>query len=122
MQVEVSRHAEDRLKERLGIPKRSVRRHAQKAWDEGVMPGDYYCRSVGAEWERRQMVDQSVLYMFYGDLLHVWGFKNEVPSLVTVYDPLSPPPSHTEAYVAGTAMRLAWGGYRHIRSLKSARK
>lgn len=112
--IDISRHAEDRLKERLGIPKRSVRRHARKAWDEGVMPGDYYCRAVGAEWERRQMVDPSVLYMFYRDMVHVWGLRDGVPRLVTVYDPLSPPPSSVRSYVGGQSVDVAWGSHRHI--------
>lgn len=34
--MQVTKHAEKRLRERLGIPKKACSRHAQKALDEGL--------------------------------------------------------------------------------------
>lgn len=36
MKVEITRHAEQRMRERLGLNKKSIERIAQRAFDEGI--------------------------------------------------------------------------------------
>lgn len=36
MKIEITRHAEQRMRERLGINKKSIERIAQRAFDEGI--------------------------------------------------------------------------------------
>lgn len=38
-EVVITRHARQRMRERLGLPKRAVQRHAQRAYDEGLHHG-----------------------------------------------------------------------------------
>lgn len=90
MSVEVSRHAVKRLKERLGLKKKAVKRYAEAAFKEGVLPKEYGFKPIRDIYNARQELDQSYMYLIYRGLIHIFGINAEkTPVLVTVYDPLA---------------------------------
>ena len=50
----VTKHAEQRIRERMGINKRAVRRAAQKALDEGAMHSE--CAGAMKKWLDKQAI------------------------------------------------------------------
>jgi hypothetical protein len=48
-EVTVTKHAEDRIRKRMGIPKRAVQRTAQLAYDKGEVYSD-----LGVELEKQE--------------------------------------------------------------------
>ncbi len=114
--MEVSRHAYKRLKERLGLNKKAARRHAEKAFKDGVFPKDYYFVEIGQKYALLQERQGNRMYVFYNDLLYIFGLSAErVPTLVTVYDPI-----HGEwekQYVGGRLMKIENIG-KHVGGMK----
>lgn len=79
--VRVTRHAAQRLHERMGIPLRSAARVAQNALDRGVCHGD--CTGAMARWLDRQALHygRKMNWRVYAE--HVFAFTYE-DVLVTV--------------------------------------
>lgn len=87
--MEVSRHAQKRLKERLGLNRKAAIRHAEKAFKEGICPKDYYFSQVGQKFALKQEKTTDQMFLFFKDYLYVFGTNAEKqPVLITVYDPL----------------------------------
>lgn len=92
MTAQVSRHAEDRLRERLGLNRKAAKRYASLAFEHGVKPEDYYFETIGKKWELAQDRREGVIYLFYKDCIHVFNVNNpEEPILVTMFDPTTKP-------------------------------
>lgn len=89
MTVIVSKHAEKRLKERLGLNRKASQRHALKAFNEGILPSDYPVKDVATIFAGKQATTTHLMYLIYKDCVHIFGLSEETPILVTVYDPLS---------------------------------
>lgn len=88
MIVHVSRHAEDRLSQRLGLNRKAAKRYARLAFEQGVQPKDYYFEEIGKKWELTQERNKQVMYLFYKDCLHVFSLNvDREPLLVTLFDP-----------------------------------
>lgn len=81
MQVKVSRHAFQRIRERCGLNKKSAERLAQKAFDNGIRhgqtKGNLY-KWVTAQYFKNENIDNLIIY---GDNLYLFdGY-----TLVTVF-------------------------------------
>lgn len=81
MEIRVSRHAEQRMRERCGLNKKSVERMAQKAFDRGIMHSQ--TRGKLYNWvTSKYFVNQKANNLrIYGDYLYI--FDENV--LVTVF-------------------------------------
>ena len=83
-QVTVSKHALERLKERLGLNRKAAKRQAVLAWERGVQPQHYAIKEWRELYSWHQEQDDSVMLLIYNDMLYVWGLKDGCPNLVTV--------------------------------------
>ena len=87
--VEITKHAFRRLKDRLGLNRKAARRHAEKAFANGISPDEYPYRELGELYVKKQRFDQSKMYLFYQDAVHVFDLnERKIPVLVTAFDPL----------------------------------
>ena len=77
----VSKHAEKRMMERLGINKRSVLRIAQKALDEGIPHGKTKGKLHKYLDKQAMAYDRRNKWRVYGNHLYAFTFNDE---LVTV--------------------------------------
>ena len=81
MQIRVSRHALQRLRERCGLNKKSAERLAQKAYEKGIRHGQTkgnLNKWVTAQHFKNENIDNLIIY---GDNLYL--FDGEI--LVTVF-------------------------------------
>jgi len=74
VQLEISRHGEQRVRERLGLPRRAVRRTVERAWTNGVPARD---AKVTTEYEVNRI---------WGGFCFVFGVTDAGVVLVTVRD------------------------------------
>ncbi len=87
--IEITKHAFTRLKERMGLNRKAARRHAEKAFTDGISPKEYPYREIGELYAKRQIFDTGRFYLFYRDIVHIFAVNDlNIPVLVTVYDPL----------------------------------
>lgn len=80
--VELTAHADDRLKERLGLPKRARLSAAQRAFDQGRHHTDTrgaLRRFLDDKWLKYQLADNVRIYA-----QHIWFFAGG--TLITVYE------------------------------------
>lgn len=77
----VTKHAEQRIRERMGINKRAVRRAAQKALDEGAMHSE--CAGAMKKWLDKQAIayDRKMKWRVYSGF--VWAFTFD-DALITI--------------------------------------
>lgn len=81
MKVEITRHAEQRIRERMGLNKKSIERMAQKAYDNGIKHSETkgrlrkYITKVYFQNENANNI------RLYGNMLYI--FSNE--RLITVF-------------------------------------
>ena len=82
MEVVVTQHADDRLKERLGLPKSARQSAAQRAFDKGKLHKEAkgkLKRYLDRCWLQHRTSNNVRLYAE-----HIWFFADE--RLVTVYE------------------------------------
>lgn len=88
MQVNLTVHAEERLKQRLGLNRKAAKRYASIAFKEGIYPKDYYVKDIAKKYELAQQVTNDIMYLFYKDFVHVFAVtEDSEPKLVTLFDP-----------------------------------
>lgn len=72
MKVEITRHAEQRMRERLGLNKKSIERIAQKAFDYGVKHSDTkgnLNKWISKIWNNNKNADN---IRIYGDMIYIF--------------------------------------------------
>lgn len=80
--VELTGHADERLKERLGLPKKARRVAAQRAFDHGKPHSQTrgaLKRFLDDKWLKYQLADNVRIYAE-----HIWFFAGR--TLITVYE------------------------------------
>jgi hypothetical protein len=106
-QIEVSKHAYRRLKERLGLRGKAAIRWASRAFKDGSPPSDYQYKPVARKFARQQMVREEVMYLIYRDMVCIFALApSGDPRLVTLYDPLIEDEEERETFVQGQRVRL----------------
>lgn len=82
--MNITKHAEDRMKERLGISRHSCQRIAEKAWNEGKrnheLCGKFRKYIDALTFKNEELANIRVYGMF------VYVFSNQGESLITVHD------------------------------------
>lgn len=93
MTAALSRHAEDRMKERNGLTRKAARRMAEKVWLEGVCRED--TRGQLRKW-LDQVYDKNCMYYgrdrelrLHGDSLYVYGSGNTLVTVLKLPKPLA---------------------------------
>lgn len=98
---EISDHAYKRLKERLGIKKKAARRHAHKAYINGISPSEYDHAHLRAWYTGRQEIEESRLILIYQENIYVFSKLTAPPKLITVICPHSSETETRERYLRG---------------------
>lgn len=90
MEIEISKHALERLRERFGIKKRAARRHVTRAFTEGLTPEQYGLKIVSEHYAKRQQMTEKFMYLIYNGWVHIFTLNDKGhPVLITAYDPLT---------------------------------
>lgn len=87
IEVIVTKHAAQRLKERLGIKRKAVIRHAQMAFTQGKTPSDAQPNDYTIWLTHRQSLNNKIMYIVYKQWVYIFSLCNDkqVPKLITVY-------------------------------------
>lgn len=82
----ITRHAQERAKERLGLNKKAIERTAKKAYENGIRHGqtngNLYKYISGIC--RKSMIKGSEIIL-YGDVVYCFKKDNDIVKLCTVY-------------------------------------
>lgn len=87
-EVEISKHAMERLRERFGLKKRAIRRYVDSAWKFGTLPHESDMKQIADRYAKRQQMTAENLYLIYMGRVFIFGINPAgKPVLVTAYDP-----------------------------------
>lgn len=88
--MRISKHAEDRMKERLGLNRRAGRRHIEKVLQYGLTPDKYGIKAVKNRFVGYQECNPEHVYLVYNDFLYVFGKDSAGEAImITMYDPMT---------------------------------
>lgn len=86
VKVEMTGHAEKRLKERFGIKRKAALRYAEKAFKRGIFPQQHHDKVIAKWYQGKQDADYNYLWLLHDGRAFVFGLgDNKNPVLVTVY-------------------------------------